>query len=182
MSNPINIPKCGKKHENKSHSCPTNFVFYNKKDKNSYNNLFYSMRNLGMNNSYKKNGYGLSMSPIMCGGLVHSNLSLSSSNNSGFSSLNHYENKIMDNSLNSNNSSILLSYMNQYMSDDESDPDPEDSNHYNHYNHYNHDDHHDHDISNDAFTMDEDKIDEDNPFTFETFSNVAISIMNQNEK
>lgn len=167
MSNPINIPNRGKQSEGVTKSCPTNFVFYNKNDKNSYNNLFYSMRNLGMNNSYKKNSGGLSMSPIMCGGLVHSNFSLSSSNNSGFGSLNHYENKIMDNSVNSNSSSILLSYMNQYMSDDS---DPEEFNDI------------DHDISNDAFIMDEDKYDEDNPFTFETFSNVAISIMKQNEK
>ena len=167
MSNPINIPNRGKRIEGVTQSCPTNFVFYNKNDKNSYNNLFHSMRNLGMNNSYKRNNGGLSMSPIMCGGLVHSNFSLSSSNNSGFSSLNHYENKIMDNSVNSNTSSILLSYMNQYMSDDS---EPEEFNTI------------DHDISNDAFIMDEDKYDEDNPFTFETFSNVAISIMKQNEK
>ena len=106
--------------------------------------------------------------------MISSNFSITSSNNSlgnisGFSSLNNYENKIMDNSVNSNTSSILLSYMNQYMSDN-SDPDENDSLKYS-----------DHDISNDAFAMDEDIYDEDNPFTFETFSNVAISLMKQNE-
>ena len=172
MSNPINIPKHGKRNDIESHSCPTNFVFYNKNRTNNYNNLFYSMKNMSVFNSVKSSS-PLSMSPIMCGGLVSSNFSLSNSNNSlgnisGFSSLNNYENKIMDNSVNSNNSSILLSYMNQYMSDN-SDPDENDSLEYS-----------DHDISNDAFAMDEDTYDEDNPFTFETFSNVAISLMKQN--
>jgi hypothetical protein len=173
MSNPINIPKPGKRSDVESRSCPTNFVFYNKNNTNNYNNLFYSMKNLGVFNSVKSSS-PLSMSPIMCGGLVSSKFSLSNSNNSlgnisGISSLNNYENKIMDNSVNSNNSSILLSYMNQYMSDN-SDPDENDSLKYS-----------DHDISNDAFAMDEDIYDEDNPFTFETFSNVAISLMKQNE-
>ena len=75
----------------------------------------------------------------------------------------------MDNSVNSNNSSILLSYMNQYMSDD-SEPEENDS-----FKNS------DHDISNDVFIMDEDKYDKDNPFTYETFLNVAKSIMKQNE-
>ena len=165
MSNPINIPKPGKRSDVESRSCPTNFVLYNKNNTNNYNNLFYSMKNLGVFNSVKSSS-PLSMSPIMCGGLVSSKFSLSNSNNSlgnisGFSSLNNYENKIMDNSVNSNNSSILLSYMNQYMSDNSEEEE--------------------NDISNDAFAMDEDTYNEDNPFTFETFSNVAISLMKQNE-
>ena len=173
MSNPINIPNPGKRTEHGTKSCPTNFVFYNKNDKNSYNSLFYSMKNFGVSNSLKSAG-SLSMSPILCGGMISSNFSITSSNNSlgnisGFSSLNNYENKIMDNSINSNNSSILLSYMNQYMSDD-SEHEENDSLKYS-----------DHDISNDAFIMDEDKYDEDFPFTFETFLNVAKSIMKQNE-
>ena len=95
MSNPINIPKSGKTTERVSRSCPTNFVFYNKNDKNS---LFYSMKNLGISNSLKSMG-SLSMSPILCGGMLSSKFSTTSSNislgnNSGFSSLNNYENKI----------------------------------------------------------------------------------------
>lgn len=173
MSNPINIPKRGKRTELESKSCPTNFVFYNKNDNNTYNNLFYSMKNLGVSNSLKSTS-PLSVSPIMCGGLVSSKIIMANSNNSlgnisGFGSLNNYENKIMDNSVNSNNSSILLSYMNQYMSDN-SEEEENDSLKYS-----------DHDISNDAFAMDEDTYNEDNPFTFETFSNVAISLMKQNE-
>ena len=159
MSNPINITNNGKRNEREIQSCPTNFVFYNKNNKNSYNNLFYSMKNLGIANSLK-NISPLSVSPIICGGIVNSKFSVSSSN-SGFSSLNNYENKIMDNSVNSNNSSILLSYMNQYMSDD-SEPEEINSLKYS-----------DVDISNDIFIMDEDKYCEDNPFTYETFSNVA---------
>ena len=173
MSNPINIPKHGKRSEYEPKSCPTNFVFYNKNDKNSYNSLLYSMKNFGISNSLRTTS-SLSMSPILCGGMFSSKFSITSSNNSlgnisGFSSLNNYENKIMDNSVNSNNSSILLNYMNQYISDD-SEPEENDSFKYS-----------DHDISNDAFIMDEDKYDEDNPFTYETFSNVAISLMKQNE-
>ena len=173
MSNPINIPKSGKRTERVSRSCPTNFVFYNKNDKNSYNSLFYSMKNLGISNSLKSVG-SLSMSPILCGGMLSSEFSTTSSNislgnNSGFSSLNNYENKIMDNSVNSNDSSILLSYMNQYMSDDSEHEENDSLKRFNP------------DISNDAFIMDEDKYDEDFPFTFETFLNVAKSIMKQNE-
>ena len=173
MSNPINIPKSGKITERVSRSCPTNFVFYNKNRVNNYNSSFYSIKNFGISNSLKSVG-SLSMSPILCGGMLSSKFSTTSSNislgnNSGSSSLINYENKIMDNSVNSNNSSILLSYMNQYMSDD-SEPEENDSFKYS-----------DHDISNDVFIMDEDKYDEDNPFTYETFSNVAISLMKQNE-
>ena len=164
MSNPINIPKRGNGTDYTSQSCPTNFVFYNKNDKNSYNNLFYSMKSLGVSNIIKSTS-PLSMSPIMCGGLVSSKFSMTSSNHS----FNDSANKIMDNSVNSNNSSILLNYVNQYWSDDSiheetdslkcSDPD----------------------ISNETFAMDEDNYDEDNPFSFDTFSNVAMSLMKQNE-
>ena len=173
MSNPINIPKRGNRTDYESRSCPTNFVFYNKNDKNSYNNLYNSMKTLGVSNSMKS-ASPLSMSPIMCGRLVASNISMTNSYNSlgnlsGFSSLNNSENKIMDNSVNSNNSSILLNYMNQYLSDD-SEHEEIDSLKYS-----------DHDISNDAFIMDEEDTHEDNSFTFETFSNVAVLLMKQNE-
>ena len=112
MSNPINIPFSDNKKSEKSYSCPSNFVLYNNNEKKLYSKLLNSMKKLGFKNTLPQS--------LNCGididNIIYSQFH-SVVDDELFSSLNN------DNSVNSinSNSSTLVEYMTQYMSESDSD-------------------------------------------------------------
>ena len=116
MSNPINIPFSDNKKSETSYSCPSNFVLYNKNEEKRYSKFLKSMKKLG----FKNTGPRSLNSDINIDNILYSQFHKtppSVENIELFSSLNN------DNSVNSinSNSSTLVEYMTQYMSESDSD-------------------------------------------------------------
>ena len=116
MSNPIDIPFSDNKKPETSYSCPSNFVFYNKNEEKRYSKLLKSMKKLGVKNKAPSS----LNSVINIDNIMYSRFHKtppSVENAELFSSLNN------DNSVNSinSNSTTLMEYMSQYMSESDSD-------------------------------------------------------------
>ena len=108
MSNPINIPFSDNKKTEESYSCPSNFVYYNETEKKRYSKLLKSMKKLGVKNKIPNSfNNDINIDNILYPQYYKLSRSLESNDNSV-------------NSINSN-SSTLVEYMTQYMSEDDSD-------------------------------------------------------------
>ena len=186
MSNPINIPFSDNKKSETSYSCPSNFVLYNKNEKKRYSKLLNSMKKLGIKNSTSKPFHNsINVDNILYSQFYKSPCSLE--NTYLVSSLNN------DNSINSinSNSSTLVDYMSQYMSESDSDENIDKETMYEKNRKYPKNINNLNQINNSCFVMDEDvifshsdsdseeinapEIDniEEPQFNIETFMNVA---------
>ncbi len=174
MSNPINIPFSDNKKSEPSYSCPSNFVFYNKNEGKRYSKILNSMKKLGVKNTTSKPFHNsINVDNILYSQFYKSPCSLENSYLNNDNSVNSV------NSINSN-STTLVDYMSQYMSESDSDENNDKESIYEKNHKYpkiinnlkqkniN---------RNSSFVMDEDLCysdsEEESPFTVETFMNVA---------